>query len=982
MDVKYVYVIGTSTDITPGSLPIKKDYNFQSVYFPTVLQAEKTLQLPSATEIYENEPVLKEDLYLSSGVNKNFKISDITVDGNSVAIPDNRQFKFDNGAQVVVTYTLEVLKDYTGAGTYKVELKYQFATVENHFPLTPYTITDCVTRCLELAEPLQKGEIPRFRFEGVTYDVSTGERNPTYTAGSQAERYDKVLAPPFTMTQCTLREQLKIIGGFIHAEPRLTDGVITFEPFCGNELAEVTLTNGNKIPLNQYPYAIRKKSQDINEYCTSVDTRVENVVNSIDTRKGSIVDPDGNNYKALRSEVINARITDTNGIATTAYPIYEIEKLTCGIAKRNPQNATDLWQLEPVDITDYVVEETAYNAILSSYDGSYPYSKAYAVYYTQGSPHIKGLFYKAPSVLDNAFKNYSIVNILSQVTGKSPKDISDDYPLYSFQITYKPIYNARFTHSKPYIDPAENPRTLFYNQSENLIETSYYGENVKGAVARLGNAQQSLTYYFNDLDNIPKAGQLFDDDNYISSVMVQVMPSYLKCTITLSKDFNRLSEYIGVKSLKYLYEVNERAAYDRSVLLKEYVVVGDYEAYPEKNSSLFIPCRFRGTTDEINGVKYWVGYGTATFRDGNIVSITEKTQDDKGYLYRFSYGNSGYISATAYVPYENTPRPTEPVIATTTVTYVTYSDENSLIGYTFMEAIVRCFNGRKATPITSVIAQAKTKSGKSLGKQITLPVIASAFGNVLTFSWKYKDNYSAGEQSVYVAGSNISGYWGQDVTYKDYYGRFDEYDFNLTAGVQYNINSSENSPVLNIPEVKHTVIDSDIIGTNISGKRYVLRVDSRETLNCNMQVEFRTNRKDIIIGSALANINPYVNSSGSSFSTKWYFFTERLNKFIAHAENQPGIDLSTAASAQMLAANGRIYPLNVPVPPSGKQWKSWAVITEQTQETMTVEDSEGNVKTITKTVGGDVVLAGNWSDPANYTVEKLTIYFTGKHKLK
>lgn len=459
--------------------------------------------------------------------------------------------------------------------TYTVH--YPFAAIENHLPLAPYSITDCITRCLELAEPLQKGEIPRFRFEGVTYNASTGERNSTYTAGSQAERYDKVLAPPFTMTQCTLREQLKIIGGFIHAEPRLTDGVITFEPFCGNELAEVTLTDGTKTPLNQYPYAIRKKSQSINEYCTSVDTRAENLVNSIDKRKGSIIDPDGENYKSLRSETINARIEENNGEVVTAYPIYEIEKVMCGIAKRNPQNASDYWVLAPVDITDYIVEETAYGANLSSYSGSFPYSKAFAIYYTQGSPNIKGLFFKAPAVIDNAYKDYSIVNILKQVTGAS--SINTTYALYSFQVTYKPIYNARFVHSKPYIDPDENERTLFYNQSENLIETSYYGENVKGAVARLGNAEQSLTYYFKDINNIPKAGQLFDDDNYISAVMVQVMPSYLKCTVTLSKDFNRLSEYIGVKSLKYLYEVNERAAYDRTILLKEYIVVGSARLY-------------------------------------------------------------------------------------------------------------------------------------------------------------------------------------------------------------------------------------------------------------------------------------------------------------------------------------------------------------------------------------------------------------------
>lgn len=978
----YVYVLGTKTvktqDITSS---IKAD--FQSDYFPTILAADKLLQIPNPYILYANESYIKNNVdNRSTG-----KIVSVTINDESISIPSNYQFRFPQG-NVTIKYHYEYTEYHTPYyTTITFDFTYSFATVENHLPLAPYTITDCITRCLELAEPLQKGEIPRFRFHGVTYN-SNGERNPTYTVGSQAARYDKVLAPPFTMTQCTLREQLKIIGGFIHAEPRLTDGVITFEPFCGNELAEV-MADGKKIPLNQYPYAIRKNSQDINEYCTSVDTRAENLVNSIDKRKGSIIDPDGKNYRSLRSETINARIDENNGEVVTAYPIYEIEKVMCGIAKRNPKNAADYWVLDPVDITDYVVEETAYRSNLSSYSGSFPYSKAFAIYYAQGSKNIKGLFFKAPSVIDNAYKDYSIVNILKQVTGKILKQVTgkssldNDYPLYSFQITYKPIYNARFTHSKPYIDPDENERTLFYNQSENLIEASYYGENVKGAVARLGNAQQSLTYYFKDIDNIPKAGQLFDDDNYISSVMVQVMPSYLKCTITLSKDFNRLSEYIGVKSLKYLYEVNERAAYDRTILLKEYIVIGNQEQYPEQSLNLPITCEFDGRTITENDTTYWLGLGYGYVK-GSIVEFVRDNLNVNNYKchYRLAGAAKSAIRAEVRIPIDE-PKPDTQIAVAEIKKYITYTDENSLIGYDFINGAIKSIVGQSATPITGVIAQAKTKTGKPIGRQIALPVIASAFGNVLTFLWKHKDNYSAGEQSAYVSGDDISGYWAQDVPYKDYFGRFDYYDFSLTTGVEYETDEKY-QPALDLPEVKGNAKAVYVLGTNATNRdlQYLIDADSREIINVNLQVEFRTNRSDIIIGSALANINAFVNAQNTIVKSKYYFFTKRLNKFISHAENQPDINLSTAATAEVSAGNGKIYPKSIPDPPTGKKWQSWAIITNQKEETMTVEDSDGNVKTITKTVGGDVVLAGNWSEPDKYTVENMTLYVIGKHKLR
>lgn len=987
MPKKYVYVQGTKT-ISVSTVTNTEPANFQSNYFPTVLAANKLLQLPSPDVLYANETYIKNNVSAGS----TSEMVSVMVDNESISIPSNYQFTFPQ-ASISVKYKYRRTVVVPQRTTTTFEFTYTFSTVENHLPLAPYTITDCITRCLELAEPLQKGEIPRFRFEGVTYDASTGERNSTYTAGSQAERYDKVLAPPFTMTQCTLREQLKIIGGFIHAEPRLTDGVITFEPFCGNELAEVTLTDGTKIPLNQYPYAIRKKSQNINEYCTSVDTRAENLVNSIDKRKGSIIDPDGENYKSLRSEIINARIAENNGEVVTAYPIYEIEKVMCGIAKRNPQNASDYWQLSPVDITDYIVEETAYRANLSSYSGSFPYSKAFALYYTQGSPNIKGLFFKAPSVINNAFKDNTIVNILKQVTGAS--SLNTTYALYSFQVTYKPIYNARFVHSKPYVDPDESERTLFYNQSENLIETSYYGENVKGAVARLGNAEQSLTYYFKDIDNIPKAGQLFDNDNYISAVMVQVMPSYLKCTVTLSKDFNRLSEYIGVKSLKYLYEVNERAAYDRTILLKEYIEVGEDTGRRFLKETKRIQ-EIRVTKDKTTtyrGIACYTVTQTFDFDIGTIAIVTPLPNDPDykdqqgaffvvgGYISRYKYTVTVYYPVSAFPTDEDYVE----VRASVVVNYWSFVDADSVIGEKFIDNLLQSFikSEEFTKPITGVIAQAKTKNDNVVGKNIALPVIASSFGNVMTFSWAYKDNYSAGEQSAYVSSNKIEGYWAQDVPYKDYFGRFDYYEFSLTPGVEYET-KEQYQPALDFPEVKGKTKAVYVLGTNANGYnlQYLIRADSRETLNFNLQVEFRTNRQDLIIGSALASFNPLVTGVYSDlYPLKWYFFTERLNKFVSHAESQAGINLATATSVNITVYANSVRPVSIPTPPSGKKWASWAIITNQTQQSMTVEDSDGNIKTIYKTVGGDIMLASNVVAD-NATPESIAVYFAGKHKLK
>ena len=56
---------------------------------------------------------------------------------------------------------------------------YTFIVVENHLPHKRWTCTDVINRLLDIAEPIRKGEKPRFKLQGVNDDGS-------YEAGSQA----------------------------------------------------------------------------------------------------------------------------------------------------------------------------------------------------------------------------------------------------------------------------------------------------------------------------------------------------------------------------------------------------------------------------------------------------------------------------------------------------------------------------------------------------------------------------------------------------------------------------------------------------------------------------------------------------------------------------------------------------------------------------------------------------------------------------
>ena len=136
----------------------------------------------------------------------------------------------------------------------------------------------------------------------------------------------------------------------------------------------------------------------------------------------------------------------------------------------------------------------------------------------------------------------------------------------------------------------------------------------------------------------------------------------------------------------------------------------------------------------------------------------------------------------------------------------------------------------------------------------------------MLFSWSYKDNYSAGEQASYEESGEIKGYYQKDVPYGDFYGRAYWYYFYLFGDIP----AAESSALLtranafSLPQspIYGQSLDGSTFGrvatTKMNGNMFhvpnplLLRKDSREALDFSFAVEFVSRRKDIRIGSALA----------------------------------------------------------------------------------------------------------------------------------
>lgn len=773
-------------------------------------------------------------------------------------------------------------------------IQYNVFGQSNYYPLKPWTLKEVIDRALELAEPLvwdkeaqEYVKEPRFKFR---YKTNAGLGN------AEERALFAQYSPEFTFTRCTLRELLQEIGGFIHAEPRLDQyNTVYFDRYGEQEVATYyDFIKKERLELNQYNYTGKTVSYGIEQACTRVDSYVDNLVNQISIGKGTVGQPYQDGYQSMRTDSSYIRFTESNMIFPTVFPVLQPIALRwvdySGIAGAAQTR---------YDITPYLFEKSIYDSQLSSYTDVYPASKAFALYYTQGEKNIGGFFFKVDDWTGGALKNYAIVNILRAVTGKNDLDISD-YTKLCFELVYIPTYSARVGHSKQYIgDWLNYPRSIAQNQSANMVETQYYGENIKGLAERLGTIEKTYTFYMMHQSNLPTAGKLWDDSYYISTVSVEILSDRFKCTIGLSKNFNRKSKYIGANSYKRIFEVSERMVQERQSIYTDYLIITSPDTVP-----------------------------TASKR--NVL-----------------------MNMTTFVNIRNT-------------FYQALSSDSS------------------RDRVSAVIIQGETKNGKEVLPKVILPVIASAFGNVMEFSWEFQDNYSAGMRAIEAKNGSASGMFGQEVQYCDYYGRMYYENFNLYVMGSVNAANPFSYP-LYVTETTPGTQSYAVAGT-YENFPIIKRKDSREAIKENYGIEYVTDLENIIIGSALAANNPMVSGVNAQARAKLVVLRNRINKFSRKVNLSTGIITGNVLAEYELGAGSGELNMTITSSQGGPVYlasfgleatvagKAWALVTPVYYgEPYTVEDEDGNVSTITPEYGGELLIGCNQAISIGDVIAKFNI---------
>lgn len=751
----------------------------------------------------------------------------LTIYVNNTAV-FSTSYASSSETQNDVVYTLDC-SNYANGSTVKIEYKtnggsglggsYVDATITYGASTsnTQILIIDDISKIDSIklnavCDRLFKGSLGRRENDPVPFKLDTATE----------QWFSTITAPEYCFTRSTLYEVLMEIGGTkeVNAVPRLlwNEETNAFDTITfikqGDSTDEYTLPSGVKLTGEEV---------DINadEYCEEFDSYAENMVNTLDAQRGSIHEPssrDGADFKAAMSEDLT--ITDNTAIISTSKPIYRVIKLIVNYSL-NEYVAT-------ADFTPYVFEAAEYDN-LTSYDGTYPYAKEWALRYAQGDNKITGLCLKQETVTDlgSSFTKMAFWNILSRILGQDVNgSIVNGIAKMSFNITYIPINTVRVKQRKAYME-WKGSGTQIYNQGGNVVEADYYGNHLKNRLARIGNPIKKYTFRLKENMTAPKIGQVFYDEEdgellYISQVDEEIGLTYTLITMWLTRNVNRLYNYTAVNSRKRQYAIDERMSVDRHVNISENIYIGDNVT--ESDTSM------------------------------NSVAIEQFMDMFKDPL----NADASQIKA----------------------------------------ALVRGINGNNY--ITNY--------------WIWLPITMAAMGNSLYFGFRFKDNYSAGDQSVALSGSKRLV---RALPYGDDNGMIDYLDVRLCCPV----NSSDK---YDLPEysVDENILDRITFSSSSTHGRIPVYKDSRDILHIDIQEHFIATRRSLMIGSELAYCNRLINGTSDTFGVA--FLPYRLN------EQRETLTIQDSYKAGNLPASavtisGRKATISARTNTTGAAAKSWAI---------------------------------------------------------
>ena len=419
-----------------------------------------------------------------------------------------------------------------------------------------------------------------------------------------------------TFNQKNYWEILLEIGKYIHAIPYIEFGVNDRFVVRWRYLGQTDQAQDDATTISIF------NSRSIENYVGALSSYVNNLM-----QLGGQIDE----WTCAKSESDDYLVYNDVAKIYTTKPIMQIDNfyIKCihtGTAVVLGQTITLYTSGTSYEATDYIFEKNVYD--LLDITETYTTNKGKAIYYRLGDNRIDGLTYQLPAI-NNGDTNtdYAIKRIIGTLFNISQSNwkyikIND----FAFHIVYRTKEDDRSEQSRPdlrkyLVNSAYEyipHHKQFNNQQDKMVDSVKFGNQNYGKLIRTGNTEYKTTEWNNALSQLKIAGQLVNirgNIYYVTKATHTYYQDHITSEITYSKDYNQLSEIIGIPSEPRFFEISEQSMIDRHQTINDLLFLST-NAYTDDDN---IPHFLRGDAieDLIMGNVEYPKYAITSFTDDN-----------------------------------------------------------------------------------------------------------------------------------------------------------------------------------------------------------------------------------------------------------------------------------------------------------------------------------------------------------------------------
>jgi hypothetical protein len=694
---------------------------------------------------------------------------------------------------------------------------------------------------------------------------------------------DGVKAPQFYFSNFNYFQVLSEILKYQNSIPRISNYtnnkfVINKEDF-NKILNIIDVSNG-------YNEKARNKNNEF--YVNKLQLNIENGITDYIEKY-----PSNEFFVPLTTE--NYVATTNDIIFITPRPIYEIKSFKVLLMFHDTQDYANSSLIEQVtvekrftyrsiDLTNYLFEEQIFNTLPLD-NATYPTQRASLVY-KQGDNKIVG-FGMAYSQFWGLFPASNFEIILDkideiQVTRSNETHTYEaDFSnwgttgigllsgLIAFKVEYYPFVNQRVEVQRetPFNN---NDMVLSINQAGKSLDISRLLTNTQTTLDRMGNGDLILEKTINNFNDRFKIGQVTADNYIVTSVENTIDEGFFQSKAILTKNFNRLSQFVGVDREVRQYEIPFNEVIPRNLIYSEYIVLSTVPTFDDNASywtSSFIT-QFRNmfrNVDQPNGKI-----------DGLIFQTKDHLNNSLGYFilpvatsyYKNSLiFNAGFQSNTVglFYPFKNPTDFLSQLVATKKEIRYTYWNDNNNLDikngtfekmsvylvneniFQFNELIINTGTYLNAQTIFTNFAGPKEQNGV---------IVYNGFGLIFKLSTPYVYRSQSYDYVWfdYILVDTLWTPYGVPVIKEDAEKEF-FYNYNKVDNYKYH---NKTAPT---PFNRQTYLNPDFFSNDFFAMRLqdlIVKKDPSEVISMTYQLHIVPKVSHIIIGETMAKNSPYL----------------------------------------------------------------------------------------------------------------------------